>query len=104
MFLCSDDVEIGYGAPGYAINFFIVLLIFFLHVFWFVQVRRRARAELCHVGMVKKEGLTQKGYCNDSVGMCIKNLSILYALWMQLSLVITIMSNYNGHWYVIISE
>jgi hypothetical protein len=99
--LCSDDVEVGYDAPGYSINFSIVLLIFAMHIFWFVQVRRRARAELYHVGCVQQEGLMQKGYRNDRVGTCIKTLSILYAVWMQVSLVITIMSNYSGHWYVV---
>ena len=42
----SDDVEVYYSAPGYAVNFALVAVIFALHVFWLVQVRRIARAEL----------------------------------------------------------
>ena len=94
----SDDVEVYYSAPGYAVNFALVAVIFALHVFWLVRVRRIARAELDHDGRVPKEGLAQKGYRSHRVGTCIKVLSILYAVWMQASLVITIASNYRGHW------
>ena len=63
--------------------FAIVAAIFALHVYWFVRVRRIARAELDHVSCVPKEGLEQKGYRSHCTGTCIKVLSILYALWMQ---------------------
>ena len=79
----SEDVEVYYTAPGYAINFALVSAIFALHVYWFVRVRRIARAELDHVSCVPKEGLEQKGYRSHWTGTCIKVLSILYALWMQ---------------------
>jgi hypothetical protein len=94
----SDDIEVGYNSPGYAINFSIVVVIFLLHFFWFVSVLRRARNQFDHTGRVPRDGLTQKGYCRDRVGSGIKTLSILYVVWMQVSLLITIASNYRGQW------
>ena len=96
--ITASGAEVGYGAPGYAVNFALVGLIAALHVTWFVVVRRRARAQLDHIGEVPQEGYTQKGYRGDTVGACIRTLSILYAVWMQASLIITIASNYNGSW------
>lgn len=94
----SGGVEVGYGAPGYAVNFCIVALIAVLHAVWFITVRRRARAQLDHAGHVPRQGLTQSGYRGDAAGASIKMISILYVVWMQASLVITIASNYSGSW------
>jgi hypothetical protein len=96
--ITASGTEVGYDAPGYAVNFVLVGLIAALHATWFVVVRRRARAQLDHTGQVPQEGHTQKGYRGDTAGACIRTLSILYALWMQASLVITIASNYSGSW------
>jgi len=92
------ELEVGYDSPGYAVNFGIVTLIFLLHALWYVQVRRMAHAELDHEGRVPNEGLEQKGYRSSRIGTCIQMLSILYAMWMQISLIITIASNYRGEW------
>jgi hypothetical protein len=82
---------VGYDAPGYVINFATVLLILVLHVVWFAQVKRRARAEV-EILIVLGNLLEHAKYVIYIYKKCICNMKyeydMQYAIWSSLHVAI----------------
>jgi len=47
---------------------------------------------------IKTERLQQYGFCASAFGRSVKTLTLAFCWWLQISIVLTIVSNYNGVW------
>eukprot|EP00961_Rhodomonas_salina_P217208 2934855-Rhodomonas_salina.2 len=93
-----EQTDVGFGAPGYVAHYVIFIFLVLGHVL----VRTRSHLRMGHVVdhcvEIQAEGLTQFGYGPSRLGFVVKYLSAAFVLWMQVSLIITIASNYGGYW------
>ncbi|KAJ1483228.1 hypothetical protein T484DRAFT_1801034 [Baffinella frigidus] len=73
----TDLYDVTFGAPGFVLHYLLLLLLFILNY---------------------TENLQQYGFYGSKFGRGIKFLTFAFCSWIQISLVITILSNYNHVW------
>lgn len=94
----TNSVSIGIFALGYVITYLIAVGLIIAHV---VHMVRRNGAEKSIVGAkvtVADERLTQSGYMASSFGNGLRVCTLLFAVWLQVAIIISIIGHYNGVW------
>mmetsp|Transcript_6045 Transcript_6045/g.21337 ORF Transcript_6045/g.21337 Transcript_6045/m.21337 type:complete len:1340 (-) Transcript_6045:129-4148(-) len=91
-------IDINYGAPGYIVNFVLFSALFVFNAVVYIRSRLQAKRFADHCVYLPNENQTQKGYRPSRLGRSCRALSVIFLIWMQCSLIITFLSNYQHYW------
>ena len=94
----SPPVSIEIFAPGYIATYAIAAAIIIAHLVHMVR-RGNAFSLISDArASAADDRLTQAGYRRCTIGHGIRISAILFALWLQIAIIISIIGHYNGVW------
>lgn len=91
-------IDVLLGAPGYDIQFIITIFILLLQLIVSQRRSTAAAKQHGHCAKLLHESIMQFGYTHGRFGWAVKWISIIFIVWIQLSMVITIAAHYSGVW------
>jgi predicted P-type ATPase len=94
----GGDISVDIFAPGYIATYIIAILIIGAHLAHMCRRFLAFRSLPASCASFQSERLTQIGFRRSRVGRLTRWSLLLFALWLQVAIVLSIVGHYEGHW------